>query len=820
VIEWRESSPLLTNDGELFVSEGAGILKIKSILLSIMAIGLGIMIWGRGTVAQAESLSVPKSTAPQGLTIDSYFETTQVFDNSAKPVDTNKGKNQAVLLTDGARELGTIWTSNAAKMNMAEDQKASMWMYFGDGYNAGDGMAFVIQNGDVDAAAIDNSDPANPIAARGETLGVWGHDTNNQATTPQQVADTAIPKSWALEFDTFNNRLPTGSQAPTSDQAWDSDYFSKPTSAANQFDEDTPGGYAHIASNYPGEASTYNIMTKNLSWTSGGFLGLGGTTTTKSYNYATMNHLGIISNNFSLLRNDNGAWKHLTLNWKAPAAGLTTGTMTYTFNDKDPKTGAKLTSGVSSRSVPINLTKLGLSADDARVRWGFTGSTGDSFENNLVVFEEVPGLVDADVTANLVDNSQANMTIDDASDKVYTGDQMTLKYHLNYKGGRDSWQSIKNKLNLPADIAYDSAKVTYDDGKFADGKTSETIPVDSNDTTGQSVSETLARNLSKNTSAGETDGATITLTGKVSSKTATAGTPDKVASKTSSFEGSNAITQATVSGFQVLPGGDGTSVMTMALTGPEKNIVANSNNQKGSETQTSATDVTVSGKITYKKVDGTPVTGKTLTLQPRLNGNSLQTKTVTDSDGDGIYDFSYMIPSTSLIAGSTGNVLDLFATDTSTHLSAANNLEYTVTLKDGTKSISANTLSSFNADNPQKMTGAAMRLTPDSNWSVKVYDSIGTGDQWTLQAEAEPLKTRLSVPLDGDLKYLDGSGNENSLTQGVVNIASHTTTSDDDVVDVAKSWDQKHGIVLDVNGGAVQGNYSTQIQWTFYNGPK
>lgn len=791
-------------------------MKIKSILLSVMAIGLGIVIWGWGTTAQAENISVPKSTAPQGLTIDSYFETSRTFDNHAETVETNKGDNQAVLLTDGPQELGTIWTSNAAKMDMAEDQKASMWMYFGDGYNAGDGMAFVIQNGSVDATAVDKSDPANPTAARGETLGVWGHDDKNQATTPQQVAATAIPKSWALEFDTFNNKLPT----KDNDSAWN-DYFADSGSYANQFDEAMPSGYPHIASNYPGEASTYNVMTKNLSWTTGGFMGIGGTPNKKSYSYATMNHMGAISNSFALLRNDNGAWKHLTLNWKAPAVGSTTGTMTYTINDKDPKTGARLTKDVSSNSAQINLTKLGLSTDNARVRWGFTGSTGDSFENNLVVFEEVPGLVDADVTANLVDNSQANMTVDDASDKVYTGDQMTLKYHLNYKGGRDSWQSIKNKLNLPADIAYDSAKVTYDDGKFADGKTSETIPVDSSDTTGQSVSETLARNLSKNTSAGETDGATITLTGKASSKTATASTPDKVASKTSSFEGSNAITQATVSGFQVAPGGDGTSVMTMALTGPEKNITANSNNQKGSESQTSAADVTVSGKITYKKVDGTPVTDKTLTLQPRLNGDSLQTSTVTDSDNDGVYDFSYTIPSTSLVAGSTGNVLDLFATDTSTHLSAANNLEYTVTLKDGTKSISANTLSSFNADDPQKMTGSAMRLTPDSNWSVKVYDSMGTGDQWTLQASAGPLMSKLrGVTLDGELKYLDGNGNEETFAQGAtVNIASHTTTSDDDVVDVAKSWDQNHGIVLDVNGGAVQGYYATQIQWTFGNTP-
>lgn len=788
-------------------------MKIKSILLSVMAIGLGIIFWG--TVAQAqEDIGTVLNDAPQGITIDNYFTEGQGFKNSATKATTPYGKDQAIQLTDAGDQLGTIWTSNGAEMNLGEDETASMWLYFGNGNDsAGDGMAFVMQNDKRGLSATSTKADGTPDT--GETLGVWGSDQRTDYTQKPDlsaVAKSAIQNSWALEFDTFGqNRL--------------TDVANLKKGIASQFDTDVPSGYPHIAANYPGLVKSYGIGETDDTETTTTpatyfpiYIPGNSVTTTTPYYYVKTNHEGLLHKRNSFL--SSGTWHHLTLKWTAPTAGTTLGTMKYTFDDKNQKTGATISQadGATSNQVQVDTSNFQLGADK-KIRWGFTGSTGDSFENNLVVFEEVPGLVDADVTANLVDNSQANMTIDDASDKVYTGDQMTLKYHLNYKGGRDSWQSIKNKLNLPADIAYDSAKVTYDDGKFADGKTSETIPVDSSDTTGQSVSETLARNLSKNTSAGETDGATITLTGKASSKTATASTPDKVTSKTSSFEGSNAITQATVSGFQVAPGGDGTSVMTMALTGPEKNITANSNNQKGSESQTSAADVTVSGKITYKKVDGTPVTDKTLTLQPRLNGDSLQTSTVTDSDKDGVYDFSYTIPSTSLIAGSTGNVLDLFATDTSTHLSAANNLEYTVTLKDGTKSISANTLSSFNADDPQKMTGSAMRLTPDSNWSVKVYDSMGTGDQWTLQASAGPLMSKLrGVTLDGELKYLDGNGNEETFAQGAtVNIASHTTTSDDDVVDVAKSWDQNHGIVLDVNGGAVQGYYATRIQWTFGN---
>jgi len=787
-------------------------LGIKSIILGIMAIGLGFMLHGNYTVAQAwseENIGDVLADAPKGIPIDKYFQIGKINNNAA----TKTTVGQAIQLTSAPQQLGTIWTGDKAKMNLSENETASMWLYFGSGNDdAGDGMAFVMQNDlrGISATAIDVK--GNP--ATGETLGVWGMDQRNNfrlKPTLSAVAKSAIQNSWALEFDTYGRNR-------------DNNLDFLKSHIPSQFDLGNPNGYPHIASNYPGDDKTYQIG-ENDEETEKTYIppsifppsfGYYDTHTVPNY-FVKMQHNGLLYKRNNFLAN--GYWHHLTLRWQAPSAGSSLGEMTYYFDDKDPQTGMKL-DNPAVQSVQVDISKFHLGADK-KIRWGFTGSTGTRYENNLVVFEKVPGLVDVDAKAQLVDKSQANKVIDDPKARVYTGDRMVLKYHLNYKSGRDSWQKIQSKLHLPAGIAFDSATVAYDDGKPADDKGTETFSINPDDISGQSVSGTLARSLSKNAAVGETAGATITFTGHATSKTATASSPEEIAGQTSSFEGTNAITQATTSAFQLVAGEDDTSVMTMALTGDH--VLPDSDNLRGSESLDSAADVTVSGRIDYrKKSDGTAITGKTLTLQPRFNGESLQTKVITDTDKRGVYDFTYTIPAGNLLGGGHDNILELFAADTSAHLSATNSLRYIVTLRGGTRTMSVSSFATFNKDNPQHMTGRRMRLKPDSNWSVTVHDSVGKNDAWTLQASASPLTSRLRDGLlAGDLKYVDGEGNENSLTHGVVNLERHVTASDDEDFDITKLWRDKpnRGIFLDIDGGAAQGQYMSQVSWTLIQDP-
>ncbi|WP_395321408.1 hypothetical protein [Levilactobacillus parabrevis] len=785
-------------------------MGIKSIILGIMAVGLGLIIFERQMVAQAskqEDIGTVLANAPKGITIDEYFSADNIKGNVATKVPTKYGENHAIQLTSAPNQFGAIWTSDEARMSLGENETASMWLYFGnDPFHAGDGMAFVMQNDERKSTATATDITGNP--ATGETLGVWGMDQRTDfklIPDLSAVAKSAIQNSWALEFDTYGGNR-------------DDNLTSLKGNFPSQFDVENRTGYPHIASNYPGDKNTYRVgESDDLVYLGPTWSNWFGSSKKVPYYYVKMAHQGLLSKQSEFL--SNGQWHHLTLKWQAPSAGSSLGEMTYYFDDKDPRTGMKL-DNPAVQSVQVDISKFHLGADK-KIRWGFTGSTGTRYENNLIVFEKVPGLVDVDANAQLVDKSQANKVIDDPKARVYTGDRMVLKYHLNYKSGRDSWQKIQSKLHLPAGIAFNSATVTYDDGKLAADKGTETFSINPDDISGQSVSGTLARSLSKNVAVGETTGATITFTGYATSKIATASTPEEIAGQTSSFEGTNAITQATTSAFQLVAGEDDTSVMTMSLTGDH--VLPGSDNRRGHESLASAADVTVRGRIDYrKKSDGTAIAGKTLTLQPRFNGESLQTKVITDVDKRGTYDFTYTIPAGNLLGDGHDNILELFAADTAAHLSATNSLQYTVTLQSGARSMSVSSFATFNKDNPQHMTGRQMRLKPDTNWSVVVHDSVGKNDAWTLQASASPLTSRLRDGLlAGDLKYVDGDGNENSLTQGSVNLEHHVTASDDEDFDITKLWRDKpnRGIFLDIDGGAAQGQYMSRISWTLIQDP-
>ncbi|WP_125765495.1 L-type lectin family protein [Levilactobacillus mulengensis] len=767
-------------------------MKVKAVVLGILTVGtlLGLQTMP-GLASTKENVTAALGTAPQGIAIDSYFERGTIANNSAKISDTDHGKNQAVQLTDatnGGNELGTIWTSDAAAMDLGEDQTASMWLYTGDSFtSSGDGMTFVMQNDDrgTGASAINTSDEANPTPATGETLGVWGDDINEKYKNAADLAATGIQNSWALEFDTYANKsLPsTNSDDSAADQkkTWDS-YFANSANSANQFDLNENS--MHIASAYPGDKSSYDLSGQNLTVTTyGGFLNLTPTNTTYNYPYAVLNHQGVITNGFSLL--GTGTWKHLTLKWDASRSQ-----MTYTFDDKDPDTGAAKTG--LSQTVTVDKNKLNLGSDN-KIRWGFTGSTGSNFENNLVVFEQVPGLVSASATAKLTDSTQSDKEITSASDTVNAGDRMNLKYNLNYNGGRDSWQDIQAKLNLPSNIVFNNATITY-----ANGDTQTVTDLDTQSSTGQALSEALSKELSS-----DNDGATILLNGK-----AVAGDSSEttVAATNNNFNGSNAITQASLTGFKVEKNDDATVSMTLTGEG------VNSDNTTASKRLTKAADVAVTGKISY--VTGTADPNSSLTLHPVLNGKERQTQTLSNSDAAGA--FTYTIPGSALVAGQD-NVLTLYATDSKGH--ATNDVSETVNLSAGSRSLVASPKSSFNSDDPQSMSGSEMTLTPDSNWDVTVDDTEGTGDQWTLTASATPFISKLRGSLSADMTYVTSDGTSSSLMSGAVDVLSHTTTSDDDVVNITNGWNDSQGLFLNVHSDALEGTYFSTITWTLGDTP-
>lgn len=672
-------------------------------------------------------------------------------------------------------------------MDLSEDQTASMWIYTGNqgSYgSSGDGMTFVMQNdGDGLAASAKDTvtDPSNPKPASGETLGVWGDDVNNKFTSSQaqQLAETGIQNSWALEFDTYvNNLMPSSDADKAKDKSADwKSYFADTSHDTNQFDLNV-GGKMHIASAYPGDPNSYNLSGTTFSWTEySSIFDIVGRTKSENHPYAVLNHEGAIEAN-SL---GDGKWKHVTLNWDASGSK-----MTYTFDDKNPDTGAAQSG--TDKTIIVDQSKLNMGSDH-KIRWGFTGSTGGNFENNIVVFEQVPGLVNANATAKLTDSTQ-NKTISSTSDTVNDNDRMQLDYNLTYTGGRESWKNIQAKLNLPTNIAFSSAKISY-----ANGDT-QTISDLASGSAGQTVSEMLSHELSDSNAS-----ATISFSGKAIGETS----EKTVAATNNSFTGSNAITQAKLTGFKVEPS-DGTT-MSLALTGDHLQSTT-----LGSEKLTKAADVDVTGKISYPT--GTAATNNNITLHATLNGTEMPTQTLSNSDAAGT--FTYTIPAASLVSGQD-NLLELYASDTNNH--STNDAGYLVTLSAGTRELTANPLSSFNSDNPMIMDGEEMTLTPDNNWNVTVNDTKGTGDQWHLTATATPFISKLrGESLSADLNYVSSDGTISNLQNGAVNIMSHTTTSDNDVVDVTNDWNSSQGLFLKVHSDAIQGKYYSGVTWTLVDG--
>lgn len=787
-------------------------MKTRSILLGILTVVTGLVWGGQSLTVQAKMTNDQiLQTAPKGVTIGNYFSTGNISGNAAKISSTDFGARQAVNLTTDANQAGVIWASDDARMDLNEDQTASMWMYFGDGRktsSAGDGMAFVLQNDPNGVNAIAKNADGTP--ASGQSIGVWGTDSRTDMTQPLDttaIAKLAIQNSWAVEFDTVANQ---DISSKTTDANAVSRLKQGPVSA---FDWDMEG-QQHIASNFPGESETYKShkASETTSTTSGPWYNPTTTTTTTNYYYPSMNHLGKITpgtgtSMFTFL--DAGWWRHVTLHWDS-----STDTMTYSYNDQVPKAGEEATTATSStdaasktytQSVKINpADDLGVGADGL-VRWGFVGSTGSStaaIENNIVVFDQVPGLVNGNATATLTDTSQSDKVIDDPSDTVNSGDRLSLNYNLKYTSGRESWKDIVAKLNLPTNIVFKNATI-----KYANGETDTISDLDTSSSKGQSLSKSL-ENLNNKQDGSTAPNATadITLNG-----VAIAGANDTTAVKEthSSFEGSNALMHTTVSAFNVKKVNGS---MTMALTGD--NIAADG--LSGSQKLTEAKDITLTGQITYGP-GSTAMANSDITLHPQMNGVNLPTKNLSDSDAAG--KFSYTIPASSIISGLTdGNQFVMYATDRN-GINSANDVGYTITLKDGTLDLMVNPTGTFNVDHPKNLTGSAMSFPADSNWDVRVKDTRGAGSAWTLTAQADPVSSPTAGLLDGDIVYEGANGDQQSLTTGAAVIATHTDDSDSDEVNVTSDWDSTHGIQLETNAGAISGSYQTTVYWAFENVP-
>ncbi|WP_125713921.1 lectin-like domain-containing protein [Companilactobacillus kedongensis] len=371
------------------------------------------------------------STAPQGLKIDkNTFYISKFPENSAKVVastNPNTHDTDIVQITNNRNQLGAIWSKvdNRNYIDINNEQTFSMWMYFGkQNSQAGDGMALVLQNDSREAIA--KGPDGKPLF--GQTLGVWGGDFDNNLTDPNVIANMAIKNSWAVEFDTFEDK--------------NIDYKSI-LGLNNSFDATRNGD--HIAYNYPDSPETY--MSKTAIAPSSGVT---------PRHYFEMKH-NVIRDNMNL---SDGKWHHVTMCWDP-----TTSTMQLAYDDKEPD--GTDTSWPIISTMPIDVSHFKLT--DNKLRWGFTGATGTEFENNMVVFESIPAYVKGRTSTQIFDvtrNKYLDSTIKGKA--VNNGDDLELIYNLEYLSGSKEWEGITASIDLPTNLIYTGGSIIYEDGSIED----------------------------------------------------------------------------------------------------------------------------------------------------------------------------------------------------------------------------------------------------------------------------------------------------------------------------------------------------------------
>ncbi|WP_341779925.1 lectin-like domain-containing protein [Levilactobacillus sp. HBUAS70063] len=691
--------------------------------------GLGVILLGGGTAHADTDYDNALKAAPQGISLENIFTPGTTTTNQAAVVDTPTAGTQAAKVNNGKKQFGALWSTADNAFDLTKNETASMWLYFGNnGKKAADGMALVLQNDDNGLAAT----PTFGKTVSGETLGVWGVDTDKKQATADKLAASAIQNSWALEFDTHLNSSTNYSNA----------------GSADSFDGKLTG--PHLAYNYPGEVSTYQMVKASqlLPLPASGY-------------YATQTHEGAITGDYTLL--SNGAWHHLTLDWDAAEQQ-----MTYTFNDKDPATGHKQ-AGIS-KTVAIDLAKID-PENTGQVRWGFTGATGDSYENNLVVMEKIPGLVNAQATTKLTDVTTNQV--------VGNGDVLkgTHQFRLDYRDGKQSWKDVAAAIQLPTDLTYDdSATIHYQNG--------QTSTVNLAGMTDNQVAVTLTEALNA-----ENATATISFTGTADDlKAATT-----VAADTSRFTAVNGVVTADTPSFTVTP--------TLEL-----NLFSLS----GSSVQLeSGEDAIFKGLVVIP--EGVNLHNTDMTVNPTLNGQAQADFTMAAGDDNSSGRFNYTVQAANLKAGA--NTLKLNVEDPYGNVS--NTVTYTINVPGQLLFQEVSPNSSFESTS---LTGQKQTIKRTKDWQVKILDTREAGAQWSLQVAGTKFTTADGRELAGDLYYYD-SDQRSVVTTTPMTVMSGTSSANDDVTDVVGGWDDEAGLMLEVNSDAVQGQYDAQITWSLNNVP-
>ncbi|MFZ8765730.1 L-type lectin-domain containing protein [Enterococcus diestrammenae] len=505
------------------------------------------------------------------------------------------------------------------------------------------------------------------------------------------------------------------------------------------------------------------------------------------------------------------------------------------------------------------------------VYWGFTGSTGDQVEMNRVVFEHVPGLVDAAAQTQITDKD-GNSVIDG---QVWPGDTLNYQIQGTYQSGKQDWLDVQYATTLHEGVTYvpGTLEILRSDGSI------EKLPDSS--WQGKELNLSLG-NLSSTTPIIEVH---FQVTANEVSE------PLTVTEK-SAFNGQNYMTATPPVQYQIAVAEltiqlDQEGQEEVRLLGEDYSLTGSWQSTKaGTFTITPVVNGTELAPFTQDNpTPGTPnpFTGQITADQLQLGDNQITYKiisadgrnqsssgevlvkvmekpelTLEHADEEIPWEFGQAYPFNGTWLDKDSDTVDLYYTlddgaktpideeidnpDKGKAVAYDESLSTEqLTLGEHTLTVYAKDAEGFESEKETvtlQVSGSLHFVTVDEEvafeqatigdkhvkrsgpWQIQVQDTRGTGENWDLGVKLAADfvdKDHGNRSLAGQLIYQDQAGQEQIIsTEDVLTVYSKETTNSE-IIDV--TWAEEQGILFNIFDSAYQGVYQGTLEWVLTDGP-
>lgn len=491
------------------------------------------------------------------------------------------------------------------------------------------------------------------------------------------------------------------------------------------FDADSANRSNHIAWNYPGEKSTY----------------------TDTGISRRMNHKDIqypINNVFS-----DDKWHKFDVNWDTASS-----TLTYQFESLNPV------------SIPIDVTAI---FGTNQVYWGFTGSTGESYASNRVVFEKIPGLVEGQIAEEIVDK---NTGVSVSNTKVDSETILTQSIDVTYQSGKQDWKEIHVMKSLDKNVEYVPGSL-----RSIDMNGNETVLSDFS-WLGNKL-DILIHDL-----------------------------------------GSENNLKRIVFDVKVKPVSVDTAVIESVIA-KGKNYISNSNDFNYTIISNEAPNISLEGTGQEISVsDGTDVEVKGTWLDKNSEAVSLYyqinevnpilfEKDSPNSPKDTNHDYSTTIPSKELLVGA--NHIKVWAVDKEGAKSTNETLTINVTGILKFVSIPNFDFGKFSIPLKNKL------IFPITKEKITLSDTRGSGSNWELNVKLKKPFTSLEGNEINSFYYIDQDNQKQPLQVNELARIDTGVTKESSIQEI--EWAPNQGLVLEILPSNYIGEYSSELEWVLEDTP-